>query len=996
MVALGFFVLMVVTQFTLGVSMWKCAPVHTALMLLNQASVGVAAVSATTLPYEDEEINVDGVEFNSWLRTELSDLPRGYFSSDQTDVNPSLTEARSTVPAEGHNGMLRTDGSTSVPQADEPVRREALPGAYLSARKGAVVSPIGSASKASGVGSNTVLQASGRPNRSAAPAVVRNVPPTNAQFCVALAVKHREAVFMPPDFRDDYCMHKCQFIRHVQCETSTAADPLFSFSLKPLIDWFDAVDEDQFFETHDEPDIVTPEVMEVWIQMGWRTWWILLGVVPVLLNQAKVERGRIWYSSFFIVAFASIHALGFCSFGIAINNVYISWLSLVSPVNSQALPQYVIMTIGTLASVFSAFLVGPGVQISITLCMITGYAMYIKAAFFHPGKGSSFGGVGIVLVQMFILTEQLHLAYAEYGLRSYTAALLEYIIGSYLPYGRSSLFFRNSAYLSYRLVDKIGYTIFNLRPGCLILCAVVLQCLLLVFSRACIGAYYLYSLRCRFEFEALSLGLWTYMIDIGGPLRMLYRQFFMRDARDHRRLLYGMAGFSLTVCEMHFARELFVARVVFTVIDRVFVHSPYGRATHYLCTRTDLGGAYPHELFERALTHNLNSHGAYPHPNAGAWHDLEKVLKLGECVDVMSVVSDSGKKLRGMAMAVAGHTHTLLYSVAHVTRNASQIRFRDHALQDPQFEDVSDGDDPVTSTTCDIPNSGEELILLTDGEIDKITSLICLNRVPDELSSSKKVVVCYVNDWTVERGTGDLRVCANLRKGDSGGPLLAVLYDGGLRLAGVVSRGSERSPGNHVSLVTGKKTYDSDSDSAGSIRRFNSVRRHRGHMSSECADGVRYKAYEELVVMFKTYADELRGFQSWPAHYAFDDYPKFLGKWTYIVTEMAKRRGDIGTRRGQDEDEEPGDAEDAQPAGQRPNKGKRRKNIRKDRAAVKQAGFVGQVFREKLLRIYSARDAHAVFNELMKGNLTGLPSRGYISRVQEGMHMFEDDLPSDG
>lgn len=814
--------------------------------------------------------------------------------------------------------------------------------------------------------------------------------------CQKVRQAYDRADFVTLELRSEYCVLKCSFLKYVRCAVDAPKVEFTAFADTKR--WFEKFDADKFFVSDREPDMVADEVIGIWWHLVARAWAITLGLFPILCNQSKGLKGSYWLTSGMIFMFGAVHIYGFCSMGIMLNNMLLALLALISPASSPALSQYFLMTLGTFAAAWSAFLTSPALQVPITFAVLAGYVTYMQAAFFHRGKNTSFGGVAVVLIQIIILTEQLHIAVREFGLKSYVAMLLEYVIVSYLPHGGSKWLLFNSIFASQRLARVMDCAKFGLNPGLVAMNLVFVQITMFLFSRACIGSYYLYSLRCRFEAQALVLGFWTYLIDVLGPVRGAYLQFFGLETMDSRKVLYSTVGLIMAATELRYAYEFFIIRCFFFLVDWLFIRSPYGKATHYLSSDVDCDGAYLHELFDHARTHNVLSDGVYPHPTAGAWHDAEKLCKLGQCVGTLKVLTKSDDRVRGVGMAVASRGRTVLYSVAHVTDNAASVVFQNRRLQDPQFEAVCTSDDPVTSTVCDLPH-GPHLPLLTKPEIGRVTTMICLNRVGGEKGLDGKVVQAYVRDWSVDKHSGTLRVCANLREGDSGGPLIAVLTGGDFRYAGSVSMGSTAAPGNHVSLVVPKTdVYESDSDSDHCVRQFNAVRRHSGRMSEGDVEYARYQAHDELASWFSRNGDLLNELKEWPAHFQFDHFPDCDDRASEVYQAFVRKAGNGGTIRGRDA-HDPGDADDAGgdgPSVNRPGRNKRRKNARKDRAAIKNAGLKFELLRERLLRIYSEEDAKAIFNLVMHGKLLTLPQRGYVGKVQDGLITIADDLPGSG
>merc|ERR1712161_5901 len=126
---------------------------------------------------------------------------------------------------------------------------------------------------------------------------------------------------------------------------------------------------------------------------------------------------------------------------------------------------------------------------------------------------------------------------------------------------------------------------------------------------------------------------------------------------------------------------------------------------------------------------------------------------------------------------------------------AELVKFSDgSSIANPDFRSVSPGVDPITAMKYTRPDHNDVLCkvnLLKVAEINQVASLEFVNTDADN-----EKYTCSVPTFTVVNSK--LNAAVNLRHGDSGGPVFAVMVDGTMRLCGVISGGNPREGGGNI------------------------------------------------------------------------------------------------------------------------------------------------------------------------------------------------------
>jgi hypothetical protein len=266
---------------------------------------------------------------------------------------------------------------------------------------------------------------------------------------------------------------------------------------------------------------------------------------------------------------------------------------------------------------------------------------------------------------------------------------------------------------------------------------------------------------------------------------------------------------------------------------------------------------------------------------------------------------------------------------------------------------------------------------LTPAEAYDVKKLLFTNEAYGEK------FICVVDSFKLNGG--ELSAVVNLRKGDSGGPCFAVLSSGEMRLCGVVSKGNPRNGGgNIISFCYHDGTQGGDSsdeeDVMSKITKFNRVRRVR--FASDDPDARRYEVADELNSYIAEHQDRFEMMKDWSEHFTWDDFLK--SREDAAIERVSDACLNLEERRAGDNDDGP--AEDGNKKHD-----KRRRN--KDRAYKKRQFSLAAVLREKLIQVYSLRDAKNIFNTIMHGNVPDIGTRDYIGHSDGSNWVFFDTLP---
>jgi hypothetical protein len=184
-----------------------------------------------------------------------------------------------------------------------------------------------------------------------------------------------------------------------------------------------------------------------------------------------------------------------------------------------------------------------------------------------------------VISQLFVLIEELAFVRTEMGQASLVGAAIEMTLFSAVPYGRSCTavgnILRLAVYIANKFVDlraKFAFLFFLL----------VVQIIMFVVFRACLGGFYLYTLRYKRDVGTFFAGGYVYLIDVFGPFYCFFRLLFKLENFNERRLFYAVVGMTMSYLEYQYASDAFLVRLIFTLADILVYRSHYGKAMHYL------------------------------------------------------------------------------------------------------------------------------------------------------------------------------------------------------------------------------------------------------------------------------------------------------------------------------------------------------------------------------------------------------------------------------
>lgn len=807
-----------------------------------------------------------------------------------------------------------------------------------------------------------------------------------ALVCIALGVQANEADgrrsrcnqiretyekrgYLAPPQRVEYCVEGCDFIsapvcvrKELKTEWHFDAFGVIKDKLKQII---------TAGEGHIALDAegIDAALYDIWWKLAHNGFPMLLAFVPILLNQWK--QYKLWSASALFMVFIGFHLTGLVSAVLSLHNIIVALLCWMQPASSTSLGESIVAILAANVVIAGGFFAGNGMQIFVLIAAIVGYVAYLRWAFFVRKQGSG-ASVILVIIQVIVFNNQLEYARDEFLMNSIVSVVLEMMMNAMLPSGRSSYFTKNSMISSLKIVKFVGYG-----DGVVVFCVVFLtQLVLLLAFRASLGTYYILTLRYKMDITSIFYGLIVYMTDAFGPFVALYRLVFRYEAASSRRLLYALTGIILSYVEVRGALELMQFRLIVSFIDYFFVQSTFGRTLHYLEYNVDF------------------MQSQFPQVGAPPWLSFKKLAEVAKHTGVVFAKRDDGQYVRGMGVALRSGGSIMFYTVQHVARRAIELTFQGKRYSSPDLRPVTDGDDPIVGMKAPLLPGVPDVEILTIGELPFIKQVMFVNSILDKNGDEVDKTICFVDDWTLDKNGTKMAAAVNLRKGDSGGPVFAILSSGSVRFCGVVSQGNPRDGGgNLISFFTSDKAvgYNSSDDESpvekeSKIAQFNGVRRNallRGKPSGDLRER----------------ADDLERFldlneEVWEISCALGVPYTWVSCGDYASTfSLWKQKFDNSIC----EDEDGGDAADGDEVNPdfKEHKKKDKRARYKDRAMRKRQceriGPICALLRSKLQSIYNDNDARNIYDRITRGQKVPELDGGVIEHWEEGLMIVDDD-----
>lgn len=737
--------------------------------------------------------------------------------------------------------------------------------------------------------------------------------------------------FLTKKQRRSYCLRQCKFLT-ISCEV-VEKDTTKSAMYSKVSNWTERFIEGK--AVFDDDVEIAPEIVVIWQELWGRHWVVLLAFIPILLNQYKYYN---WpFAVFWSVIFILFNSLGLGTSIGAFHNVAIAVICMAFPANSSSLGETILACVFINFILCFAFVQDYALQIFFLVTGLVGYFCYLHWTFFVR-RHSSGAGIFVIMTQIAVLHEQLNHMREQYSLDSFLDVGMQTFFNAVLPGGKYRFFGKNAAVIAAKLVNHLDVSGDRFAQ---FMAFFVVEIGMFFAFRSCLGAFYIHSLRYRTDSKSLWYGLVVYMVDFWGPLQTVYRIILKYEEPNFRRSMYAACGVLMLVSEFESAIGVFWFRLLATIVDKCFIQSTYGRQTHY-------------------LTMGMNfMQASFPQDNATSWCSLNALNGIAKRTDRMHVKRDDGN-VRGMGVVIRNKGMNQLYSVHHVVEGAKSITFQESNIP-LGFKPVNDAVDPMMVVVLE-DEPAEEIELLRADEASLVEQILFINVIVDENGDAVDKTLCVVPNFKFT--DGHLRATICLRKGDSGGPAIAWLPNGELRLCGCVSRGDTDPDCGNISSVPFlsaivmqlKAIVDFNKNRQGVHGRFCPFA-----SVNDCLMENRDALFEIAELDFEY---EYKGFVD------MNELEEALLEAS-CLGEGTERNSDEGQARNDGNDDRENDYDDDHGAGPRRKRGRqdtRRRN--KDKAARKR-GQYAEILEEVLTclrKAYGTEVAQEVFTAIMDGS----------------------------
>lgn len=773
--------------------------------------------------------------------------------------------------------------------------------------------------------------------------------------------------YLSREQRSSYCFQRCDFLK-VNCEVKkTVRSDIYKY-ISDTVDSYAEGGEppaDAEFKLH-------PEIKAIWLDLIDVFWPVLLSLPCVLLSMSG--HWPPFLSPVCIVLLVATWAIGILDGAVCVYDAMVMCACYCTPkVCEDCLIMFGFSAI-TVITILVSFLDIWG-DIVVFFIVVIGFSAYFCWVFLSRRKGSGVI-VMIALSQVCVLEAQLSYMNEQYANESLIAVGIRLCICAVFPDGTSLYYAKDAARYTSSVMGFIKVSDFRIFQFGLIF---LMQCTIFLGFRALIGAHYIYMLRCKVDPKTLSQGLYIYMTDIGGPMFAVFRCLFGHEKFSLRRLMYVVAGFSLSYHEFHHALGFFICRIFFMSADLIWFKTGYTFAIRNLEVNVDFQGLDVREIVW---------------PDHSALHVFGRILRK---VDT-AVLQTGDAQVRRVCVVLKSGVKAMLYTLSS-SISPSMITRNGKAISKPSMARLTDEADGLHS--MGVSDSDAEYVnLITKSELADVAKVVFVNVRFDRKNITERSV--SVAPWfKVDRG--NLDVTFRLDEDELGGPAFTVMRDGSVRFCGMVTRGSAEK-GASVQLrfaFGGGDQVDDLSDgnsiaSGGSFRQFEGIRRVK--FASDDPERVRISFANDLNEFLNDHGDifvkpEEPLFFKWQTIQKMGNRLSKYASAKFDGFKIVKRiDGEI------DAVPDPDRVVDSSEKGESKRAKKKRKKLKRD-WLIKTARHVSAASHLKthLLRVYSEDDAKNIYYVIVRGvNIPKLDDRRYIFGTGTSGLITSDALPEPG
>lgn len=422
--------------------------------------------------------------------------------------------------------------------------------------------------------------------------------------------------------------------------------------------------------------------------------------------------------------------------------------------------------------------------------LISCIGLIFFASSFRTSKESDRLSLLIGLIHITIVARYLSSVIDSIALNNAVFAWIRVVVNGCISTGPHFSMLQNAEDSARRLVSSMHGEGEDFLVG-LYFISFILFVFLSIFTRALVGAAVLHTMKFKFNVHSLSMGFYSYMIDLFGPMNTIVNLPFKDSNLRSRKVLYSILMVILFYFECTTSWEIFMFRFAFWTFDS-FIGTGLQDASRFLDYDIDCGSM------------------AFPKFGAFSFFCLDALQKVKEATDIIYVSYIRGDNAVNTKQGVAllrndPRGMTELITVKHVLEDVNCVTFRDNTDEVKKVSLKGSGSDPVVSIPWN-GGKGVNISVLSQNEVRFVNYLFLV---------SGKGPIAPITEFAFKNNNTEIEAYVNVMQGDSGSPVIAVLADGNVRLCGFVSRGSfSEGTGNILSTII---AYDGGSPGVGSL-----------------------------------------------------------------------------------------------------------------------------------------------------------------------------------